>query len=99
MRALLPRRPSCTRTKRPSRAVLGVLLRVNRGGRHRSAARCSFPWRLLHKGLSEAVKTIPGWRRTSSRDREQELLLPPSLREWLPEDHLAWFVLDAVDAM
>ena len=30
-------------------------------------------------------------------DREQELLLPPSLREWLPEDHLAWFVLDAVD--
>src|SRR3954469_4982401 len=32
-------------------------------------------------------------------DREQELLLPPSLREWLPEGHLAWFVLDAVDAM
>src|SRR3954463_12321410 len=32
-------------------------------------------------------------------DREQELLLPPSLREWLPPDHLAWFVLDAVDAM
>ncbi len=29
-------------------------------------------------------------------DREQELLLPPSLREWLPEGHLAWFVLDAV---
>ena len=29
-------------------------------------------------------------------DREQELLLPPSLREWLPEAHLAWFVLDAV---
>src|SRR6266498_1786255 len=22
---------------------------------------------------------------------------PPSLREWLPEDHLAWFVLDAVE--
>src|SRR5918996_6650967 len=29
-------------------------------------------------------------------DRGQELLLPPSLREWLPEDHLAWFVIDAV---
>jgi len=29
-------------------------------------------------------------------DREQELLLPPSLRDWLAEDHLAWFVLDAV---
>jgi hypothetical protein len=24
------------------------------------------------------------------------LLLPPSLREWLPEDHLTWFVIDAV---
>jgi transposase len=31
-------------------------------------------------------------------DREQELLLPPSLREWLPESHLAWFVIDAVGA-
>ena len=29
-------------------------------------------------------------------DRDQELLLPPSLSEWLPEDHLAWFVLDSV---
>src|ERR687886_235138 len=32
-------------------------------------------------------------------DREQELLLPPSLREWLPEGHLAWFVIDAVAAL
>lgn len=24
------------------------------------------------------------------------MLLPPSLSEWLPEDHLAWFVIDAV---
>jgi transposase len=32
-------------------------------------------------------------------DREQELLLPPSLREWLPEGHLAWFVLDAVGVL
>ena len=29
-------------------------------------------------------------------DREQAFLLPPSLREWLPEDHLAWFVIEAV---
>ena len=32
-------------------------------------------------------------------DREQAFLLPPSLREWLPEDHLAWFVIDAVKGM
>jgi hypothetical protein len=30
-------------------------------------------------------------------DREQALLLPPSLREWLPADHLAWFVIDVVE--
>ena len=29
-------------------------------------------------------------------DRDQALLLPPSLRDWLPAGHLAWFVLDAV---
>jgi len=32
-------------------------------------------------------------------DREQVLLLPPDLREWLPQDHLAWFVLGAVEQM
>src|SRR3954471_24033600 len=32
-------------------------------------------------------------------DREQELLLAPSLRDWLPEGHLAWFVIDAVVAL
>ncbi|MGZ6589846.1 MAG: transposase [Solirubrobacteraceae bacterium] len=32
-------------------------------------------------------------------DREQAFLMPPSLREWLPEDHLAWCVLEAVGEM
>jgi transposase len=32
-------------------------------------------------------------------DRDQDLLLPPSLKDWLPDDHLAWFVLDAVDEL
>jgi transposase len=32
-------------------------------------------------------------------DRDQELLLPPSLKEWLPESHLAWFVLEAVSEL
>ena len=30
-------------------------------------------------------------------DRNQVYLLPPSLADWLPQDHLAWFVLDAVE--
>src|SRR3954468_1472230 len=32
-------------------------------------------------------------------DREQAFLMPPDVREWLPEGHLAWFVIDAVAAM
>lgn len=30
---------------------------------------------------------------------EQEFLLPPSLRDWLPENHLAYFVSDVVDQL
>jgi transposase len=30
---------------------------------------------------------------------EQDLLLPPSLREWLPEYHLASFVSDLIDQL
>jgi len=26
-------------------------------------------------------------------------LLPASLEDWLPEGHLAWFILDAVEAI
>jgi len=29
-------------------------------------------------------------------DRDQLLLMPPSVAEWLPGDHLAWFVVDVV---
>jgi len=29
-------------------------------------------------------------------DRDQRFLVPPDMREWLPVDHLVWFVLDAV---
>jgi len=32
-------------------------------------------------------------------DRGQLLLMPPSLGEWLPEDHLVWTVIGAVDQM
>jgi len=32
-------------------------------------------------------------------DREQAFLLPPSLRDWLPEDHLAWFVIATVNQL
>jgi len=32
-------------------------------------------------------------------DPDQTFLLPPSLRDWLPEDHLAYFISDTVDEL
>lgn len=32
-------------------------------------------------------------------ERDQQFLLPPDMREWLPADHLVWTVLDAVEVM
>jgi len=32
-------------------------------------------------------------------DREQVFLMPPDPRDWLPEGHLAWFVLGSVEEM
>ena len=32
-------------------------------------------------------------------DRDQPFLLPPDLRDWLPEGHLAWFIIDVVDRL
>jgi len=34
-----------------------------------------------------------------ANDRDQPFLLPPSLRDWLPADHFAWFMIDAVARM
>jgi len=32
-------------------------------------------------------------------DRDQPMLLPPDLRDWLEEDHLAWFVIEAIEEL
>jgi transposase len=34
-----------------------------------------------------------------SYDQDQLFLLPPSLREWLPGNHLAHFISDVVDEL
>jgi transposase len=50
--------------------------------------------------VSGGVWTIPGMTQNFiGCDREQVFLMPPSLREWVPEDHLVWTVLDAVGEM
>jgi hypothetical protein len=32
-------------------------------------------------------------------DRDTPLLLPPDLRDWVPADHLAHFIVDTVEAL
>ena len=34
-----------------------------------------------------------------SCDRDQDFLMPPSVREWLPAGHLAWYLLDVVEEL
>ena len=31
--------------------------------------------------------------------RDQPFLLPPDMREWLPDDHAVWLVIGAVDRL
>ncbi|MGW3985371.1 hypothetical protein [Streptomyces mirabilis] len=30
-------------------------------------------------------------------DRDQQFLLPVDMREWLPDDHVVWVLLEVVD--
>jgi transposase len=32
-------------------------------------------------------------------DRDQQFLLPPDMREWLPSSHLVWFVIETLDEL
>jgi len=51
-------------------------------------------------GLSGGFMTMLGMSQNFvACDRDQELLLPPNLRDWLPENHLAYFLTDAVEGM
>ena len=46
------------------------------------------------------MNTIPVWRENFIESRrEQGFLLPPEVRDWLAADHLAWFVIEAVEEM
>ena len=38
-------------------------------------------------------------QRFVSGSREQAFLLPPDMREWLPDDHLVWVILEAVERL
>ena len=69
---------------------------------HQESQRCRSARRVSHE--PPAVRVVlhdPGMTTQNfiACDRDQELLLPPSLKDWLPDDHLAWFVLESVDEL
>ncbi len=33
------------------------------------------------------------------QDLNQQFLLPPSIRDWLPQDHLAWYIHDTIESL
>jgi transposase len=83
---------------------LGVLLLDERGsgtGADRPPADSSVSSRLSRKGGSvRAGQWNAGMPQNFIEGRrEQGFLLPPDVREWLPADHLAWFVIEAVAEM
>jgi hypothetical protein len=56
---------------------------------------------LSHKGVPsgrlDGIRAVP--QNFIECDREQGFLIPPSLRDWLPADHLAWFVIESVERL
>src|SRR5215213_6314544 len=72
----------------------------NRGSTCRGP-RCRYRLRLSRKSVSVRRVYEPSvmGQRFVACDREQSFLMPPDVREWLPEGHLAWFVIDAVGEM
>ena len=51
--------------------------------------------------ILEVTNDTGGSRMSNFRaiDRDTGYLLPPSVDKWLPEQHLAWFVVEVVDGL
>ena len=47
-------------------------------------------WNFLKTGFYEGIKTYLPY------EPDQQLLLPAALQEWLPDDHLGYFISDVV---
>jgi hypothetical protein len=83
-----------TRTIRATNAVRPVATRGSRVTRERVGERLS-----EIRSVWRVYETCGMAREFAGVQRGQLLLMPPSLSEWLPEDHLVWTVLGAVDQM
>jgi transposase len=54
-------------------------------------------WGAESRDWHQPSKEVPVARGFVSFDRDQAMLLPHDVREWLPKNHFAWLVLDEVE--
>src|SRR5271165_5880671 len=52
-----------------------------------------------YSGAIDSPSGCPSMSNFREFDRETRFLLPPSLDEWLPEQHLARFVVEVIDGL
>src|SRR5947207_5253251 len=71
-------------------------LRPPAGLRDPCGCECSLHARLSGNSSGSVGSLCGMGARFIGVDREQVFLMPPSLRDWVPEGHLVWTVLDAV---
>src|SRR6516165_951897 len=53
----------------------------------------------MYPGAIDSLLGIPSMSNFREFDRETPYLLPPSLNDWLPEQHLARFVVEVIDGL
>src|SRR6516164_9285815 len=53
----------------------------------------------MYPGAIDSLLGIPSMSNFREFDRETPYLLPPSLDEWLPERHLARFVVEVIEGL
>ncbi len=58
---------------------------------------CEVIWHVSGLEQHHHQRYSSGGRSLSACHREQGYLMPPSIKEWLPEEDLAWFTLDLVE--
>jgi hypothetical protein len=87
-------------TDEQPRSGAGAADVVGRGGpaaRKLDTGRLSHESRLWRPHFWFVVHAVCMGFNLITGDLAQSYLLPPDVRDWLPEDHLAWFVLEVVD--
>ncbi len=78
-------------------------MRSRRSSASRTASTAAWPWPRLGQGWLVPIRRPPGSGRSLSNfrpvDRDTGFLMPPSVDEWLPQRHLARFVVEVIEGL